>query len=71
MSTQPKGTPSESNAFARESEAKRASFFSDYLYFLKNNKKWWMLPLLLILLGFGTLMILSASGAAPFIYTLF
>ena len=71
MSTQSNPTPPESNAFARESEVKRSSFFSDYLYFLKNNKKWWMLPLLIILLGFGTLMILSASGAAPFIYTLF
>ena len=67
----PSEGPQDSNAFARGAEVKRASFFSDYLYFLKNNKKWWMLPLLIILLGFGTLMVLSATGAAPFIYTLF
>jgi len=49
----------------------RSSFFAEYLYFLKHNKKWWMLPLAVILLGFGVLMVLSATGAAPFIYTLF
>lgn len=70
MSVQNEG-PSDSNAFARGADDRRASFFSDYLYFLRNNKKWWMLPLLIVLLGFGTLMVLSATGAAPFIYTLF
>lgn len=67
----PSESPRDSNAFARGADDKRASFVSDYLYFLKNNKKWWMLPLLIILLAFGSLMILSATGAAPFIYTLF
>lgn len=70
MTTQNEG-PTNSNEFAQGAQTRRASFFSDYIYFLKNNKKWWMLPLLLILLGFGSLMILSATGAAPFIYTLF
>ncbi len=70
MSIQNEG-PSDSNAFSRGADDRRASFVSDYLYFLKNNKKWWMLPLLIVLLGFGTLMVLSATGAAPFIYTLF
>jgi hypothetical protein len=30
-----------------------------------------MLPLVLVLLGFGLMMLLSSTGAAPFIYTLF
>jgi hypothetical protein len=57
--------------FLRRGQDRRASFLSDYLYFLRNNRKWWMLPLLLVLLGLGGLVILSSSGAAPFIYTLF
>jgi hypothetical protein len=64
-------TPSQSEEFARRGAMGRASFLSDYLYFLKNNKKWWMLPLIVLLLAFGVLMILATSGAAPFIYTLF
>lgn len=39
--------------------------------FLKQNKKWWLLPILFILLVFGLLIILSGTGLAPFIYTLF
>jgi hypothetical protein len=62
---------SQSEEFARRGASARPSFLSDYLYFLKNNKKWWMLPLLVLLLAFGALMILATSGAAPFIYTLF
>ncbi len=57
--------------FARHGTKKRSSFVSEYLYLLKTNKKWWMLPLILVLLAFGALLILSSSPAAPFIYTLF
>jgi hypothetical protein len=40
-------------------------------YFLGQTKKWWLLPIVVMLLGFGLLMALSGSAAAPFIYTLF
>jgi hypothetical protein len=39
--------------------------------FLRDNKKWWLLPILVVLLLFGLLVVLSGTGAAPFIYTLF
>jgi hypothetical protein len=70
MSTQQE-KPKQTSQFAQQSGGKRSSFISEYLYLLKQNKKWWMLPLLVILLGFGLLMVLSSTGAAPFIYTLF
>jgi hypothetical protein len=57
--------------FARLGGAKRASFAGDLFYLLKNNKKWWMLPLIGLLLIFGVLMFLAATGVAPYIYTLF
>lgn len=37
--------------------------------FLRHNKKWWLLPILIVLLLFGVLIFLSGTGAAPFIYT--
>jgi drug/metabolite transporter superfamily protein YnfA len=39
--------------------------------FLRDNKKWWLLPILAVLVLFGLLMLLAGTGAAPFIYTLF
>ena len=49
----------------------RQSMFSDFWYFLRYSKKWWMLPVLALLFLFGALMLLSGTAAAPFIYTLF
>ncbi len=43
----------------------------EFLGLLMENKKYWMLPIILLLLIFGVLVILSGSSAAPFIYTLF
>jgi hypothetical protein len=53
------------------SEGKRTGMFSEFLYFLKTSKKWWLLPIVAVLLLFGILVFLSGTAAAPFIYTLF
>jgi drug/metabolite transporter superfamily protein YnfA len=39
--------------------------------FLRENKKWWLLPIVLALILFGGLILLAGTGLAPFIYTLF
>jgi hypothetical protein len=49
----------------------RDSLLREFWDFLRNNKKWWLLPMLTILILFGLLMLLSGTAAAPFIYTLF
>jgi len=47
-------------------------FLSELWGFLRHRKKFWMLPVVLVLLVFGTLILLaSGSALAPFIYTLF
>ncbi|MDR1685398.1 MAG: DUF5989 family protein [Desulfovibrio sp.] len=48
------------------------NFLSELLLFLRVRKKYWLLPLIALLLFFGAI-ILFASGTvvAPFIYTLF
>lgn len=47
-------------------------FLQDLWGFLKQRKKFWLLPLILVLLVFGVLIVLtSGSAIAPFIYTLF
>src|SRR5262249_11278536 len=52
-------------------EQAEGGFFSDYWVFLRHNKKWWLLPLLAVLLLFGALLWLSGTAAAPFSFTLF
>ncbi len=44
---------------------------TEFIDFLKHNKKWWLLPILLVVGLVSLLAITATSGAAPFIYTLF
>ncbi|MGA1769912.1 MAG: DUF5989 family protein [Steroidobacteraceae bacterium] len=44
---------------------------AEFWGFLGQNKKWWLAPIILVLLLLGTLAILTSSAMAPFIYTLF
>jgi len=47
-------------------------FLKEFLEFLKVRKKYWLLPILLVLVLFGGLIILTqGSAVAPFIYTIF
>ena len=47
-------------------------FILEFFKFLKVRKKYWLLPILLVLVLFGGLIILSqGSAVAPFIYTIF
>jgi hypothetical protein len=50
---------------------KRTSFAGEFFGFLKHNKKWWMLPMLAVILVMGALVLLGGTPFAPFIYTLF
>jgi len=47
-------------------------FFKEFWDFLKVRKKYWLLPILIVLVLFGALIVLSQGTAvAPFIYTIF
>ena len=52
---------------------KRFAILNEFLTFLWKEKLWWMIPLILILLGMGLLIFFSSSSdaLAPFIYPLF
>jgi len=48
------------------------NFLKDLWGFLRQRKKFWLLPIILIMLTFGALMVFAGGSAiAPFIYTLF
>lgn len=48
------------------------SFLPEFWQFLKARKKFWLLPILVVMVLFGGLLVLSqGSAVAPFIYTIF
>lgn len=49
----------------------RTGIVAEFWHFLNQTKKWWLLPIIVVLLAFGVLVFLSGTAAAPFIYTLF
>lgn len=50
----------------------KLSIFADIWDFLRVRKKWWLAPILIVLILFGFLLIFAQTSAlAPFIYTLF
>ncbi len=47
-------------------------FLKEFIRFLGVRKKYWLLPIIIIIFLFGGLIILSqGSAVAPFIYTIF
>ena len=63
--------PEEMNEFERLGKEEQLTLFSEFVLFIKENKAWWMIPILVVLGLVGLLVVLSSTGAAPFIYTLF
>lgn len=50
----------------------KIKIMAEFWEFLKERKKWWLIPIVLFLLLLGAVIILSqGSAVAPFIYTLF
>ena len=64
--------PPISNEFEEAAaESSGESLVAELWGFLRHNKKWWLLPIFVVLFLFGVLIVLSGTAAAPFIYTLF
>jgi len=48
------------------------SLFGEFWLFLKEEKKWWLAPLVFVLLALGAIIVFAEGSAiAPFIYTIF
>jgi|TARA_B100000959_G_scaffold251316_1_gene280516 hypothetical protein len=53
-------------------QEKKLSILSEFWDFLKTRKKWWLGPIVFLLLMMGLLIVMTeGSAVAPFIYTLF
>ena len=65
--TQPDRTTFEKAA----AETRDVGFLAELWGFLNATKKWWLLPIVLVIVMFSLLIFLSGTGVAPIIYTLF
>jgi hypothetical protein len=61
----------EPNDFAAQAGGSRSGLVGEFVDFLKDNKKWWLAPIIISILALGVLVLLGGTAAAPFIYTLF
>ncbi|MEW4528974.1 DUF5989 family protein [Maioricimonas sp. JC845] len=61
----------DSDNFASQADAPAPGLLAEFWDFLKYNKKWWLLPILIVLVLLGVLAVLSSSVVAPFIYPVF
>ena len=57
--------------FEQAGQEEQLSIVGEFWLFITENKKWWLIPVLLVFLFIGVLVVLGSTGAAPFIYTLF
>jgi hypothetical protein len=57
--------------FKRQADQRQRGLAAELIDFILHNKKWWLTPILVVLLLLGILVFLSGTGAAPFLYTIF
>jgi hypothetical protein len=58
-------------SFQEESAGSQRGAFAEFIGFVVHNKKWWLTPVLIVLVLVGALVVLGGTGVAPFIYSLF
>lgn len=54
-----------------EQDVERIGLIQEFVAYLGENKKWWMIPIVVMFVLLSLLFVLGGSAAAPFIYTLF
>lgn len=57
--------------FADYARRPHTGIVREFVDFLCHNKKWWLAPIVLVLLLFGLLIIVAGTPGGAFIYTLF
>jgi hypothetical protein len=62
----PRPTP-----FEIASRSARQGLAGEFLAFMRDNAKWWLTPFLAVFALLGAALALGATGAAPFVYTIF
>ena len=59
------------SSFEDAADQQQRGIVGEFFGFMKENAKWWLLPFLIVFALLALIVILGATGAAPFLYTLF
>ncbi len=65
----PPPTKTPTTDFERQAEEAQPGLIAEFIDFLKHSKKWWLTPIIVVLMLIGFLIFLSGTAAAPFIYS--
>ena len=57
--------------FLQAAKEEERGLVAEFVMFMAENKMWWLTPILVVFGLLGVLLVLGATGVAPFIYTLF
>jgi ATP-dependent Zn protease len=68
--TRPDETTEQARRFADEAGRRRKGALGELVDFLRHNKKWWLAPIVIMLLLVGVLVVLGGTVLAPLIYPL-
>jgi hypothetical protein len=58
-------------SFEQAAQGRSGGFVSEFWAFARHHKRWWITPILVILLIVAALVFLGGTGAGPLIYPLF
>lgn len=65
------GQVDRSAEFERQANESQSGLVAEFVLFLRYNKKWWLLPILITLALLGVMVFLSSTTALPWIYAIF
>lgn len=63
--------PEKESEFERQASEASVGTMRELYDFMRHNKKWWLIPVIVMLVLVGVLVVLSGTALAPFVYTLF
>ena len=55
--------------FLQAANQEERGLVAEFVAFMAENKVWWMAPILIVFFLLGVLLVLGATGVAPFLYS--
>ena len=62
---------SQAEEFASQAAKRSSGLLREFVEFLAHSRKWWMTPIVIMLLLVGMLVVVAGTGVGPLLYTLF
>ena len=67
--SEPRQEDTPKDEFLQAAGQEERGLVAEFVAFMAENKVWWMAPILIVFLLLGVLLVLGATGVAPFLYS--